>query len=58
MKKGAKILIGLDEWENKFVNYCKAKYSLVTKEEAVKKMIREWAKQNLIPEIEKDLLKK
>ena len=57
MKKEIKILVGLDETENKFVGYYKVTQSLVTKEEAIKKMIRQVGKTELLPEIKKDLVK-
>jgi len=55
--KETKILISLDETENKFVNYYKAAYSLVTKEEAIKKMIRQVGKKDLLEDIQKELKK-
>ena len=56
MKKATKILIKLDETENKFVGYYKVIHSLITKEEAIKRMIRQVGKTELLPEIKKDLI--
>lgn len=57
MKNKTKILITLDETENKLVSYYKITHSLVTKEEAIKRMIRQVGKTELLPEIKKDLVK-
>ena len=57
MKKETKILIGLDETENKIVNYYKATHSLITKEEAIKKIIKQIGKTDLLKDIEKELKK-
>ena len=57
MKKQTKILIGLDDTENKVVTYYKTAHSLITKEDAIKKIIRQIGKTELLPDIEKDLKK-
>ena len=56
-KKETKILVTLDETENKLVGYYKVRHSLVTKEEAIKRIIRQIGKTELLPEIKKDLIK-
>lgn len=57
MKKETKILVRLDDYENKMVSYYKVTHSLITKEEAIKKMVRQVAKTELLPDIKKDLIK-
>ena len=57
MKKNTKILIALDDAENKIETYYKTAHSLITKEDAIKKIIRQIGKTELLPDIEKDLKK-